>query len=387
MQGRSVYVRGVGFHPFGRHPDKSLKEIATTAALGALDEAQLDVRQVQAAFCANAYAGLLTGQESIRGETWLRSIGLGRSAVFNVENACASGSSAVHLASLAIAAGAYDEVLVVGAEKMFVGDTAKTLSALATSADIEVMSNIGMQFVAVDAIRVLEVMEEEGLDDTALEWVTVKSHDNGVHNPIAHYRKAVTMEQVRASRMISDPIRLFMCSAISDGGAAVVLSSKPGRGAVKLRASAVATSPIRARDGNRPTPALAADAAYKQAGLGPEDVDFAEVHDAVSPAELMYYRELGFCKEGEVAKFVREKRSALGGSLPVNPSGGLNSRGHPVGATGVAQIAELTLQLRGDAGGRQVKDARIGLAHNAGGWSGDDPAVCVVHVLESERRT
>jgi acetyl-CoA acetyltransferase len=387
MQGRSVYVRGVGFHPFGRHPDKSLKEIATTAALGALDEAQLDVRQVQAAFCANAYAGLLTGQESIRGETWLRSIGLGRSAVFNVENACASGSSAVHLASLAIAAGAYDEVLVVGAEKMFVGDTAKTLSALATSADIEVMSNIGMQFVAVDAIRVLEVMEEEGLDDTALEWVTVKSHDNGVHNPIAHYRKAVTMEQVRASRMISDPIRLFMCSAISDGGAAVVLSSKPGRGAVKLRASAVATSPIRARDGNRPTPALAADAAYKQAGLGPEDIDFAEVHDAVSPAELMYYRELGFCKEGEVAKFVREKRSALGGSLPVNPSGGLNSRGHPVGATGVAQIAELTLQLRGDAGGRQVKDARIGLAHNAGGWSGDDPAVCVVHVLESERRT
>ena len=387
MQGRSVYVRGVGFHPFGRHPDKTLKQIATTAALGALDDARLDVRDVQAAFCANAYAGVLTGQESIRGETWLRTIGLGRSAVFNVENACASGSSAVHLASLGIAAGAYDEVLVVGAEKMFVGDTAKTLAALATSADIEVMSNIGMQFVAVDAIRVLEVMEEEGLDDSALEWVTVKSHDNGVHNPIAHYRKAVTMEQVRASRMISDPIRLFMCSAISDGGAAVVLSSKPGRGAVKLRASAVATSPIRARDGNRPTPALAADAAYKQAGLGPEDLDFAEVHDAVSPAELMYYRELGFCKEGEVAKFVREKRSALGGSLPVNPSGGLNSRGHPVGATGVAQIAELTLQLRGDAGKRQVKDARIGLAHNAGGWSGDDPAVCVVHVLESERRT
>ncbi len=385
MQGRSVYVRGVGFHPFGRHPDKTLKQLATTAALGALDEAQLDVRDVQAAFCANAYAGVLTGQESIRGETWLRTIGLGRSAVFNVENACASGSSAVHLASLGIAGGAYDEVLVVGAEKMFVGDTAKTLAALATSADIEVMSNIGMQFVAVDAIRVLEIMEEEGLDDSALEWVTVKSHDNGVHNPIAQYQKAVTMEQVRASRMISDPIRLFMCSAISDGAAAVVLSSKPGRGTVKLRASAVASSPIRARDGNRPTPALAADAAYQQAGLGPQDLDFAEVHDAVSPAELMYYRELGFCKEGEVAKFVREKRSALGGSLPVNPSGGLNARGHPVGATGVAQIAELTLQLRGDAGGRQVKDARIGLAHNAGGWSGDDPAVCVVHILESER--
>jgi len=385
MQGRSVYVRGLGFHPFGRHPGKTLKEIATTAALAALDDAGLDVRKVQAAFCGNAYAGVLTGQESIRGETWLRTIGLGRAAVFNVENACASGGSAVHLASLGVASGAYDEVLVVGAEKMFVNDTAKTLTALATSADIEVMSNIGMQFAAVDAIRVLEVMDEEGVDESALEWITVKSHDNGVHNPIAQYRKAITAEQVRASRMIADPIRLLMCSAISDGAAAVVLSSAPGRGAVKIRASAVASSPVRVRDGNRPTPALAADAAYGQAGLGPEDVDFAEVHDAVSPAELMYYRELGFCKEGELLKFVREKRSAIGGPIPVNPSGGLNSRGHPVGATGVAQIAELTKQLRGDAGGCQVPGARIGLAHNAGGWVGDDPAVCVVHILEAEQ--
>ena len=384
MQGRNVYVRGVGFHPFGRHPEKSLKQIAATAALGALDDAGLDVREVQAAFCGNAYAGLMTGQESIRGETWLRGIGLSKSAVFNVENACASGGSAVHLASQCIASGAYDEVLVVGAEKMF-GDTPKAIAALATSADIEVMSNIGMQFVAVDAIRILEIMAEEGLDESALDWVTVKNHANGVHNPMAQYRKAISMQQVRDSRMISDPIRLFMCSAISDGAAAVVLSSKPGRGAVKVRASAVATAPIRARDGNRPTPALAADAAYAQAGLGPADIDFAEVHDAVAPAELMYYRDLGFCKPGEVAQFVREERSALGGPLPVNPSGGINSRGHPVGATGVAQIVELALQLRADAGARQVKDARIGMALNAGGWSGDDPAVCVVHILEAEQ--
>ena len=384
MLGRNVYVRGVGFHPFGRHPGKSIKELAATAALGALDDAGTDLRSIQAAFCGNAYAGLLTGQESIRGETWLRAIGYGKGAVFNVENACASGGSAVHLAALGIASGAYDEVLVIGAEKMFVGDTAKTLSALASSADIEVMSNIGMQFAAVDAIRVKEVMEAEDVDDSALEWITSKNHDNGVHNPMAQYRKPMTMEQVRASRMIADPIRLFMCSAISDGAAAVVLSARPGRGAVRIRASAVRSSPIRARDGERPTPALAADAASAQAGLGPEDLDFAEVHDAVSPAELMYYRELGFCKEGEVAKFVREKRSAIGGSMPVNPSGGLNARGHPVGATGVAQIVELAKQLRGDAGGCQVKNARIGLAHNAGGWMGDDPAVCAVHILEAE---
>jgi acetyl-CoA acetyltransferase len=380
-----VYVRGVGFHPFGKHPGKSLKQLAATAALDALDDAGVDVRSIEAAFCGNAYAGLLTGQESIRGQTWLRTIGFSRAALFNVENACASGGSAVHLACLGVASGAYDEVLVVGAEKMFVNDTAKTLSALATSADTEVMSNIGMQFAAVDAIRVKEVMEAEGVDDTALEWITSKNHDNGVHNPMAQFRKPMTVEQVRASRMIADPIRLFMCSAISDGAAAVVLSSKPGRGAVKMRASAVASSPMRSRDGDHPTPALAADAAYAQAGLGPKDLDFAEVHDAVSPAELMYYRELGFCKKGEVAQFVREKRSALNGSMPVNPSGGLSSRGHPVGATGVAQIVELALQLRGDAGGCQVKDARIGLAHNAGGWIGEDPAVCVVHILETER--
>ncbi len=387
MQGRSVYVRGLGFHPFGRHPGKSIKQLAATAALAALDDAGTDLRSIHAAFCGNAYAGLLTGQESIRGETWLRAIGLSRAAVFNVENACASGGSAVHLAALGIASGAYDEVLVVGAEKMFVGDTSRTLQALASSADIEVMSNIGMQFAAVDAIRVKEVMEAEDVDETALEWITAKNHDNGVHNPMAQYRKPMSMEQVRASRMIADPIRLFMCSAISDGAAAVVLSAKPGRGAVKIRASAVRSSPIRDRDGDRPTPALAADAAYAEAGLGPKDLDFAEVHDAVSPAELMYYRELGFCEEGEVAKFVREKRSAIGGSMPVNPSGGLNSRGHPVGATGVAQIVELTKQLRDDAGGCQVEGARIGLAHNAGGWSGDDPAVCVVHILEAEGKT
>jgi acetyl-CoA acetyltransferase len=384
MQGRNVYVRGVGFHAFGKHPAKTLKELAATAALGALDDAGTDLRSIQAAFCGNAYAGLLTGQESIRGETWLRTIGMGRAAVFNIENACASGGSAAHLACLGVSSGAYDQVLVVGAEKMFVNDTARTLQALATSADTEVMSNIGMQFAAVDAIRVKQIMEEEDLDDSALEWVTAKSHDNGVHNPIAQFRKPMSVEQVRASRMIADPIRLFMCSAISDGAAALVISSKPGRGAIKVRASAVVTSPVRSRDGERPTPALAADAAYAQSGLGPEDLDFAEVHDAVSPAELIYYRELGFCKPGEVAKFVREKRSALGGSLPVNPSGGLSSRGHPVGATGVAQLAELALQLRGDAGGRQVRDAKIGFAHNAGGWIGEDPAVSVVHIFESE---
>lgn len=382
MNGAAVYVTGVGYHPFGRWPDKSLKQLAATAALAALDDAGITIGEVQAAFCANAYGGLLNDQESIRGQTWLRGIGISGAAVVNVENACAGGSSAVHLATMAISSGAYETVLVLGAEKMFVGDTARSLKALANSADTEVMSNIGLQFSAVDAIRVKEVMAEEGVGDDALEWITVKNHDHAVSNPICQYRKPLTMEQVRASRMIADPIRLLMCSAITDGAAALVLSNKPGRGGVRVRASAMGGSPWRLSDDVPPGPTIAARRAYAQAGIGPGDLDCAEVHDAVAPAELIYYREVGFCAPGEVGRFIAERASALGGRLPVNTSGGLNSRGHPVGATGVAQLIELTQQLRGEAGPRQVANARLALAHNSGGWIGEDPAVSVVHILE-----
>ncbi|HYF19432.1 MAG TPA: thiolase family protein [Ramlibacter sp.] len=379
-----VYVRGVGFHPFGRFPETSLKALAATAALAALDDAGVAVRDVQAAFCANAYSGMLNNQESIRGETWLRGIGLGGVPIINTENACASGSTAVHLAKMAIESGTYDTVLVVGAEKMFVGDTGRTLAALANSADTEVMGNIGLQFSAVDAIRVREMMAEEDVGAEAFEWVTVKNHDHAVSNAIAQYRKPLTMEQVRASRMIADPIRLLMCSAISDGAAALVLSRTPGRGHVRIRASALASSPWRLDD-DTPGPTVAVRKAWAQAGVGPKDLHLAEVHDAVSPAELMHYRELELCGPGEVGKLVAEKATALGGRLPVNTSGGLNSRGHPVGATGVAQLIELTLQLRGDAGPRQVPNARLAMAHNSGGWIGEDPAVSAVHILEGAR--
>ncbi len=384
MNGQEVYIRGVGYHPFGRFPDTSLKALAATAALGALDDAGLKIGDMHAAVCANAYSGLLNGQESIRGETWLRGIGLGTIPVVNVENACASGSTAVHMACMAIASGNYDTVLVVGAEKMFVNDTNRTLAALANSADTQLMGKIGMQFSAVDAIRVREMMDEEEVGPEAFEWITMKNHSHAVSNPIAQYRKPISMEQVRASRMIADPIRLLMCSAISDGAAALVLSNKPGRGGVRIRASALTSSPWRLGS-DVPGPTIAANKAYAQAGIGPSDLDLAEVHDAVSPAELMHYRELGLCGHGEVAKFVAERASALGGRMPVNTSGGLNSRGHPVGATGVAQLIELTLQLRGDAGERQVPNARLAMAHNSGGWIGEDPAVSAVHILEKTR--
>jgi len=226
-----------------------------------------------------------------------------------------------------------------------------------------------------------------GLDYAALGKLAVAQRGHALLNELAveKLRKPITVEDYLNSRMIADPIRLLMCSAISDGAAAVVVSSKPGRGRVRVRASALASSPWRLDPGALAGPTLAADKAYAQAGVGPSELHLAEVHDAVSPAELMHYRELRLCREGEVAKLVAEKATALGGRLPVNTSGGLTARGPPVGATGGAQLIELTLQLRGDAGPRQVQGARLALAHNSGGWIGEDPAVSAVHILEGSR--
>jgi acetyl-CoA acyltransferase len=377
-----AFITGVGFHPFGKIPHKTLKQIAAEAALAALDDAGLDPDGIDAAFCANAYAGLLTGQESIRGETWLRTLGVGGIPIFNVENACASGGAAVHLATIAARSGQYKNILVVGAEKMF-GNTDKALEALATSSDIEVTGGIGLQFSGVDAIRIKQFMAEEKLKDEALEWVTVKSHDNGALNPNAQFRKRMTMEEVRNSRMIADPIKLYMCSAISDGAAACVISTDPGKKRVKITGSAAACSPVRARQGNESTAYRASRKAYKEAGIQPKDLDVIEVHDAISPLELIYYRELGLCGPGEVTRHIAEQHAALHGRQPVNPSGGINSRGHPVGATGVAQVCEIALQIAGEAGERQVKKARRGMTLSAGGWVGDDPAFNAVHILEA----
>ena len=202
-------------------------------------------------------------------------------------------------------------------------------------------------------------------------------------NPIAQFRKPLSLQDVRNSRMIADPLRLYMCSAISDGAAACVVSSEPGNQRVRVAASAASSSPVRARQGEVSTAELASRKAYDQSGLKPEDIDFVEVHDAVSPMELVYYRDLGFCERGAVARFVADGRPALKGSRPFNTSGGINSRGHPVAATGIAQIIEIVQQLRGEAGGRQLQSPRRGMALNAGGWIGDDPAFNAVHILES----
>ncbi len=385
-----IEVVGVGMHPFGRFPRSSLKDLARVAIARALHDAGLSTKDVDAVYAANAMGGLLSGQEMIRGQTVTREVGIEGVPVVNVENACASGSSAVQQAVLAVQAGAADRVLVVGFEKMFVDDREATLKALRSAADLEVVDGLGVQFTAVYAMRLKKRLDEGALTFDDLVQSAVKSHHHGALNPYAQHQKPVTRDEVVTSRRIADPLTLMMCGSISDGAAAAVITRRHavaarGRPRVLVRASA-------ARSGTTQTPTTAtavngiasrcAHAAYEQSGVSPSDADVVEVHDAVAPGELLYYEQLGLCAEGEAGQLLRSGRTSLGGDLVVNPSGGLSSRGHPVGATGVAQLAEIVWQLRHEAGERQVEGARIGLAQNSGGWLEGDSAACNIHVLE-----
>jgi len=383
----SVAVAGVGMHPFGRFPDSSLKDLARVAILRALEDAGLGVKDVQAVYSANALAGLLQGQEQIRGQCVLREVGIERVPVLNVENACASGSSAFREAVIAIRAGVCDVALAVGFEKMFVGDRDRSLAALESAADLEVVAGLGLQFTAIYAMRLRKWLDAGRLEPRHLVDVSVKSHYNGSLNPYAQHRKPVTREEVIDSRPIADPLTLLMCSSISDGAAAVVLVREDrlagnGHPKVVVRASAAASGYTPVATAQPSTATICADSAYGQAGVGPAEIGVAEVHDAMAPGELLYYEQLRLCEEGGAAELLESGATALTGRIPVNPSGGLSSRGHPIGATGLAQIAELTWQLRGEADQRQVWQPRFALAQNSGGWLEGEPAACNVHILE-----
>ncbi|WP_028922677.1 thiolase family protein [Pseudonocardia acaciae] len=383
-----VEVLGAGMHEFGRFPDRSLKDLGGVAVRRALDDAGVGLGDIDAVYSANSLAGLITGQEQIRGQTVVRDVGLEGVPVVNVENACASGSTAFREAVMAVAAGFARVVLVVGHEKMYHADRTRALEALRSASDLEVTAGLGLQFTAVYAMRLRARLDDGSLTLDDLAAATVKSHAAGARNPYAQHRKEVTADEVLASRMIADPLTLPMCSSISDGAAAVIVARRgavpglQGRTSVRVRASALRTS--KQTDGRSVASRTAADA-YDQSGVGPEDVDVLEVHDAMAPGELLYYEHLGLCPEGEGARLLRDGVTGPGGAHEVNPSGGLSSRGHPVGATGVAQIAELTWQLRGQAEQRQVDGARIALAQNSGGWADGDSAVCAIHVLEGAR--
>jgi acetyl-CoA acetyltransferase len=380
-------VAGVGLHAFGRHPERTLKDLARVAILRALSDAGLGVKDVEAVYSANALAGVLQGQEQIRGQTVLRDVGIDRVPVVNVENACASASTAFAQAATAIRAGDVRVALVVGFEKMFVQDTGRSLDALESAADIEIVAGLGLQFTAIYAMRVRAKLDAGAFEPRHLLDVTVKSHRNGALNPYAQHRAEVTAEEVAASRPIAEPLTLLMCSSICDGAASAVLVADDHPAAraharVVVRASAMASGYAHVEADEPAIVTLCVEQAYRQAGIEPDDLDVAEVHDAMAPGELLYYEQLGFCAPGGAGDLLDSGATALEGRLPVNPSGGLCSRGHPVGATGLAQIAEVVWQLRGDAGPRQVDRPRLGLTQNSGGWLEGDPAAVAIHVFE-----
>lgn len=383
---RDVYVAGVGMTKFAKQPGRTLKDLTAEAVQACLKDAGRTGEDVGAAYVGNAVAASITGQEMLAGQFTLRPLGIGTIPVVNVENACASASTAFHLAWQAIATGTQDAVLAVGTEKMTHEDKARSFAAIGGSVDVETTPQdlpAGRSFLMdLYARSALKYMAESGSTREDFARVVVKNQWHGMFNPYAQYGSELDIDAVLDARTIVWPFTLPMCSPISDGAAASLLVSAEylpeGRTRVPVLASALRSAPA---DGTVRVTGLAAGAAYEAAGLGPGDMDCAEVHEAAASAELVTYEQLGFALPGDGAKLIRAGDTTLGGRIPVNTSGGLLSRGHPIGATGLAQIVEVVHQLRGEADRRQVSGARLGLTHNAGGWHGDDNVASVVNIF------
>ncbi len=393
-----AFIVGTGMTKFGKHLERSLKSLAEEAAREAMADAKVSPEEVDMIFFGNAAGGLLTGQECIRGQAALRDTGLLGKPIVNVENACASSSSALSLAKMAVESGQFEVALAVGAEKMYnATDRMAPFRALEAAADLNELAelkkrigaedgNPGSVFMDLYSDLARRFMQRTGITARDYAAVAVKSRAHGLLNPKAQFHQDVSIEDVLASKMISDPLTLMMCSPIGDGSAAIVVCSeayakRKGLQAVQIRASVI-RSGRGGGEGVKPVAQMAADAAYEAAGLGPKVLHVVELHDAAAPAELILYEQLGLVKDASESKALLDSgRTRIGGDLPVNPSGGLMTKGHPIGATGCAQIVELADQLRGRCGKRQREGAKVGLAENGGGWVGDDAASAVVTIL------
>lgn len=396
---REVRVLGTGMTRFGKFMERGLKDLGREAVEGALKDAGVQAGQLQAAYVGNAVAGLITGQETIRGQVVLRAMGIGGLPVFNIDNACAGSSSALHLAWLAVASGQYDCVLALGVEKMTHPDKKRTFTAIASGLDVEaaereaaahgVAEGAGEKrsvFMDYYANSIQRYMDTHGLTKRQIAEVCAKNHWHASLNPYAQYRNTMTADEVLADVPIVEPFTRSMCSPVADGAAACVVVSeafarKLGGDSVRIAATTLRSAEAEGREDDNVI-RRAADAAYEMAGLGPRDVRVVEVHDAAASAEIQAYEQLGLCGVGEAARLIDDGVTKLGGAVPVNTSGGLECRGHPVGATGLAQICELTWQLLGRAGDRQVQDEpKVVLAQNAGGHLGNENATCAITIL------
>ena len=407
-----VYIIGTGMIRFNKYPERGVRDMAHEATRLALADAGLDPKALEAAFFANTFWGMFSHQHSIKGQVILRSMGIDTIPVTNVENACAGASTALHLAYTGIRAGMFDVALVLGSEKITDADKAKSLGAYAACMDVEhFQAHIAMltdysrtfskdlpveesapgagRSVFMDAYATFARwhMQTYGSTQQQLAVIAAKNHLHGSLNPLAQYQQPMTADEVLADFPVTYPLTRAMCAPVGDGAAAAIVCSKAylkqlrASRAVKIRASVMGSGAERDFDGIDIGERLA-QAAYAQAGVGPTDISLAELHDATAYGELHQVEAMGFCPVGQGGVYAESGATTLGGKQPVNTSGGLECRGHPIGASGLAQIVELCVQLRGEAGKRQVDGARLGLAENGGGNIGIEEASMCIHILE-----
>ena len=412
---RKVKIIGGAVTKFGKHLDRNMKSLVAEAVQGALKDAGLTKEQLQGAWVGNAAQGILYGQESIRGQVVLRAMGIGGIPVINVENACASSATALNGAWAMVALGEIDVALAVGMEKMYMEDRAKVAGAFTGAMDVELLPQImaafkqqeeqtrkaqeakgeapkeksGQRTVFMDvyAWMARRHMEKYGTTQRQLAVIASKNHFHSSMNPLAQYQTTFTVEEVLAAPEVAWPLTRPMCSPIGDGAAAAIICSEEfarkvgARNAVEVAACILASGED-PKEGKESTLSKLARKAYEKAGIGSEDINLAEVHDATAFGELYVTEDLGFCAIGEGGRFAEAGHTTLGGKIPVNVSGGLESQGHPVGATGVRQVVELYWHLIGRAGKRQVQGAKVGLAQNAGGTVGGSEAALSVTILK-----
>ncbi len=408
----TIYICGVGMTAFGRHLDKTIKQLTNTAVRAAMADAGCEIPDIEAAYFTSSTNAYMQGQVFVPGQIALRSMGFEGIPMFNVENACASGSSAFNLAVQALKAGEQDVVLAVGTEKMYIDDKTRMFGVFDSGWDIETVENNKANLLALgEGVEVpagstsdkpysvfMEVyaafcrqhMRTFGTTQEQIAAVCAKNHQHSVHNPNAQFRNTYTVEEVLAAPPITYPLTLPMCAPISDGSAAVILCTEAGlqklnadkSRAIKVLASVVQTGSNRdASDYKNHITAVAARKVYEKSGVSPTDVDVVEVHDATAMGEILQAENLQLVDFGGAGPAAARGEFSIGGRVPINPSGGLESRGHPISATGLAQIHELVTQLRGEAGARQVEGARIALQENGGGLYGYEEAVAVLTLL------
>ena len=407
-----VYIIGIGMIRFGKYLDGSVRGMAKEALELVLKDAGLTKDAIQAAYVSNTFWGMFSNQHSIRGEVMLWDTGMMGIPIVNCENACAGASTALHLGYTAIRAGMYDVVLALGSEKITHPNKALSLSAYATCMDVENFEKQIIMFQEMTKKLDFKLPEGEtppgegrsifmdayamgarwhmkmyGSTQRQLAVICSKNHFHGSLNPLAQYQEAMTVEEVLQARPVTYPLTVPMCAPVGDGAAAAILCSKgflknlKDTKPIRIRASVLGSGTDRGLDGEDIGERLSKKA-YKIAGIGPADIDLAELHDATSYGELHQTEVMGFCPVGEGGALAESGATTLGGKLPVNTSGGLECRGHPIGASGLAQIYEVVTQLRGEAGKRQVEGARIGLTENGGGNLGVEEASMTIHILE-----